>query len=384
MIKAQKDVGYPFVYKDMEATPFYVAIERGYTSTLIRLMELWPTLSSDANSPYTFLTQDGQNILHMAAVAHAAENRKAVAHAVDTRKAAADNRKEMVQSVLKYCPNKYKDKILKQKDKNGDTPLHLLISHGCFIPALIKHKGLDTMARNKRDFTPRDMLYVEDATVVDQVQIKIALDEVLTSKSGWKLWGRKIEKKADIWRCNKTPPSKRKEKDVKFEGEKKILEKQRTRDRKTYQIRTNTQILVTALTTTVAFTVGFTMPGGLHQSGEHDEGLVILSRKTAFKIFMVSDALALLMSTSSLFFYFLESMNEDLQQVSLLNASSTVLNILSISAMMVTFIAGTYVVLSATPVLAIAICIIGSLFFFLILILWIMKIVFDRYKRNKD
>ncbi|KAL1826898.1 hypothetical protein ACET3Z_005310 [Daucus carota] len=103
------------------------------------------------------------------AVPRAAENRKVVAHVVDTRKAAADNRKEMVQSVLKYCPNKYKDKILQQKDKNGDTPLHLLISHGCFIPALIKHKGLDTMARNKRDFTPRDMLYVEDATVVDQV-----------------------------------------------------------------------------------------------------------------------------------------------------------------------------------------------------------------------
>nr|XP_017233149.1 PREDICTED: uncharacterized protein LOC108207200 [Daucus carota subsp. sativus] len=448
MIKAQKDVGYPFVYKDMETTPFYVAIERGYTSTLVRLMELWPTLSSDECSPYTLVTQDSQNMLHMAAVAraratenrkdvadaidnrkvfadsrkemvqmelwpasssdayspytlipqdgknihmaaaaHAAENRKVVAHVVDivdSKKAAADNRKEMVQSVLKYCPNKYKDKILKQKDKNGDTPLHLLISHGSFIPALLKHEGLDTMARNKRDFTPRDMLYVEDATVVDQVHIKIALDEVLTSKSGWKLWGRRTEKKEDIWRCNKTPPSKRKEKDVKFEGEKKILEKQRTKDRKTYKMRTNTQILVTALTTTVTFTVGFTMPGGLHQSGEDDEGLVILSRKTAFNIFMVSDALALLMSTSSLFFYFLESMNEDLHQVSLLNASSTVLNILSISAMMVTFIAGTYVVLSGTPLLAIAICIIGSLFFLLILILWIMKIVFDRYKRNKD
>ncbi|XP_017236814.1 uncharacterized protein LOC108210071 isoform X2 [Daucus carota subsp. sativus] len=445
LIREQKDLEHPFDYENMEATPFYVAIERGYTSTLVRLLELWPDLSSDECSPYTLITQDDQNILHMAivapaaenrkavaaaadsgkemvqmelrpalssderspytfvtqdgqntlhmAVARAAENRKAVAVAVDNQKAVADavdnrkaaaNRKEMVQSILKYCPNKYKDKILKQKDKNDDTPLHLLNYHGCFIPGLIKHKGINTMERNKRDFTPRDMLYVEDATVADQVHIKIALDEVLTSKSGWKLWGKRTEKKADIWRCNKTPPSKRKEKDVKFEEEKKTLEKQRTKDRKTYKMRTNTQILVTALITTVTFTVGFTMPGGLHQSGEVDEGLVVLSKKRAFNVFMVSDALALLMSTSSLFFYFLESMNEDIHQVSLLNASSTVLNILSISAMMVTFIAGTYVVLSETPVLAIAICIIGSLFFLLILILWIIKIVFDRYKRNKD
>ncbi|XP_074346116.1 uncharacterized protein LOC141684877 [Apium graveolens] len=73
----------------------------------------------------------------------------------------------------------------------------------------------------------------------------------------------------------------------------------------------------------------FTMPGGLRQSGEVDEGLVALTKKTAFHAFMVSDALALLLSTSSLFFYFLESMYEDPHQVSKLNAASTVLNIVS-------------------------------------------------------
>ena len=217
------------------------------------------------------------------------------------------------------------------------------------------------------------------------MHIKIALDDVLTNQSVLKLCGKKTEKKMDIWKCNKTPPSKRKKKDGKFEEDKKILmdkkHEEMNRDLETYKTRTNTQILVTALITTVTFTVGFTMPGGLHQSGEVDEGLVVLSRKRAFNVFMVSDALALLMSVSSLFFYFLESMIEDPRQVSLLNASSTVLNILSIIGM----IAGTYVVLSDTPVLDIAVCIIGSLFFLLILILWIIKTVYDRHvKRNKD
>ena len=220
------------------------------------------------------------------------------------------------------------------------------------------------------------------------MHIKIALDDVQNDQSILKLWDKKGEKKKDIWECNKTTPSKRRKKDVKFDVEKnKLKEKkhaERKKDRERYKMRTNTQILVTALITTVTFTVGFTMPGGLHQSGEADEGQVILSRKGAFNVFMVSDALALLMSTSSLFFYFLESMNEDLHQVSLLNASSTVLNILSIGTMMLTFIAGTYVVLSDTPVLAIAICITGSLFFSLIL-MWIIKIAYDRcVKKNKD
>nr|XP_017233103.1 PREDICTED: uncharacterized protein LOC108207155 [Daucus carota subsp. sativus] len=128
----------------------------------------------------------------------------------------------------------------------------------------------------------------------------------------------------------------------------------------------------------------FTMPGGLHQSGEVDEGLVILSKKTAFNAFMVSDALALLLSTCSLFLYFLESMYEDPHQVSKLNAASTGLNIVSVMAMMLTFITGTYVVLSHSPAIAITVCLIGS-FFFLFIIVLLIKMIYDRHvKRNAD
>ncbi|XP_063940786.1 uncharacterized protein LOC108201513 [Daucus carota subsp. sativus] len=373
IIKAQNDLEHPFVLQEMEKTPFYLAVKHGYTSTLLRLMKLWPASSSTEGSLYTIRTQEDQNILHLAAAADSA----------DKRKAAADNRKEMVQGILKYCPKMYKDDMLKQPDSNGDTPLHLIISQGCFIPELVKYEGLDTKTRNKQGFTPMDMLYVKDAIVEDQVNIKIALDEVQNDQSVWKRWFKRAEKETDIWKCNKTTPGKRKNKDVKFEVEKKDLEqkmhKQRREDLERYKTRTNTQILVTALITTVTFTVGFTMPGGLHQSGEVGEGLVVLSRRRAFNIFMMSDALTLLMSTSSLFLYFLESMNDDLHQVSLLNTSSTVLNILSIMGMMLTFISGTYVVLSDSPALAIAVCITGSLFFFLIPFLWIIKRAYNQF-----
>nr|XP_017233106.1 PREDICTED: serine/threonine-protein phosphatase 6 regulatory ankyrin repeat subunit A-like [Daucus carota subsp. sativus] len=361
IIKALKDVKYQFVYGDMVSTPFHLAAECKYTSTVIRLMQSWPASSS----AYTAVNKNGQNILHLAAT---------------------NNKKEMIQGILKYCPEKYKDKILEQQDANGDTPLHLLISNGCFIPELIKHKGLDTMAKNKKKWTPRDMLYFQEEIIADQVQIKIALDDVQTTKS-WKFWVKNMEKKTDIDESS-VRPSRRETKDVIFNEEKKLLMDAKhgrmKKDLERYKKRTNTQIIVTALITTVTFTVGFTMPGGLHQSGEVDEGLVVLTRKTAFNAFMVSDALALLLSTCSLFLYFLESMYEDPHQVSKLNAASVGLNIVSIMAMMLTFITGTYLVLSHSLAIAITVCLIGS-FFFIFVIVLLIKLVYDRQvKRNED
>uniref|UniRef100_A0A175YGI2 PGG domain-containing protein n=1 Tax=Daucus carota subsp. sativus TaxID=79200 RepID=A0A175YGI2_DAUCS len=128
-------------------------------------MKLWPASSSTEGSLYTIRTQEDQNILHLAAAADSA----------DKRKAAADNRKEMVQGILKYCPKMYKDDMLKQPDSNGDTPLHLIISQGCFIPELVKYEGLDTKTRNKQGFTPMDMLYVKDAIVEDQYVVNAYL-----------------------------------------------------------------------------------------------------------------------------------------------------------------------------------------------------------------
>ncbi|KAL1826609.1 hypothetical protein ACET3Z_005021 [Daucus carota] len=361
IIKALKDVKYQFVYGDMVSTPFHLAAECKYTSTVIRLMQSWPASSS----AYTAVNKNGQNILHLAAT---------------------NNKKEMIQGILKYCPEKYKDEILEQQDANGDTPLHLLISNGCFIPELIKHKGLDTMAKNKKKWTPRDMLYFQEEIIADQVQIKIALDDVQTTKS-WKFWVKNMEKKTDIDESS-VCPSRRETKDVIFNEEKKLLMDAKhgrmKKDLERYKKRTNTQIIVTALITTVTFTVGFTMPGGLHQSGEVDEGLVVLTRKTAFNAFMVSDALALLLSTCSLFLYFLESMYEDPHQVSKLNAASVGLNIVSIMAMMLTFITGTYLVLSHSLAIAITVCLIGS-FFFIFVIVLLIKLVYDRQvKRNED
>lgn len=122
------------------------------------------------------------------------------------------------------------------------------------------------------------------------------------------------------------------------------------------------------------------MPGGYYQDGDM-KGTVILSNKKAFTAFMISDALALLLSTSSLFLYFIATMYEDPYEVAKLNAASTMLNIVSVIAMMLTFVAGTYVILSHSRVLAITICIISSLFFLLVVGL-LIKLRYDRKKEK--
>ncbi|WOG85561.1 hypothetical protein DCAR_0104752 [Daucus carota subsp. sativus] len=130
--------------------------------------------------------------------------------------------------------------------------------------------------------------------------------------------------------------------------------------------RANTHMVVAALVTTVALTAGFAMPGGFNGNLGPDQGSPLLLRKPAFNIFVVADTVALLFSISSLFLYFSLSFHPKKKAFFTLFALAVVLNIASIAAMMVAFIAGTYGVLSHSLVLAIAVSTLSSLFFLLV------------------
>lgn len=206
----------------------------------------------------------------------------------------------------------------------------------------------------------------------------------------WKFWGRSITGKSDRPQCvvpeSVVPERRKSKKDQAFVTAKRtLIENERVRIKNVlekYRSRTNTQIVVTALITTISFTVGFTMPGGYHQSGEPDEGLTLLSKKKSFHFCIVSDALALALSTTTLFIYFISSMHDDPDQVSKLDATSTVLNMVSVIAMMFTFMAASFVVLSHSPGLTITICVICSIFFPFIMYL-LVRMLQGRDKLNK-
>ncbi|KAL8122420.1 hypothetical protein AgCh_018949 [Apium graveolens] len=334
IVNAQESIRYQCVYREKVPTPLCVAAKEEHTSTVILLMRLLPSLCATAD-------YDGRNILHFAAM---------------------KSNKEMMYCILYYCPPNYTYRILNHKDCDGNTPLHLLIREGCFFPELMKHQGVDKKAKNKKNWTPLDMLYFEDTIVADQLLIRKWLD---LGKSSM--------------RRSLVPPSKLSKKDREFKKTEEMLMKQGL---ELYKERTSTQIVVTALIATVAFTVGFTMPGGYIQSEQKGEGLVVLSKKKVFTAFMIADALALVLSTTSLFLYFTSSMYQDPHQVSKLNAASTGLNIVSVIAMMLTFITGTNVVLSNSPALAITVCIIGCIFFLIVIVLS-LKMLYDGQRWTK-
>lgn len=145
IIDAQIRFGCHFVYKEMGSTPFHIAAEKGFTSTVILLMKLWPPESS----AYTAGDKNGQNILHLAAL---------------------QSNKEMIKDILNYCPREYKKEILNKQDKNGNTPFHLLNLRGCWVPEFINYEGLDIRVKNKEKWTPPGMLYFEDEIICDQVR----------------------------------------------------------------------------------------------------------------------------------------------------------------------------------------------------------------------
>ena len=120
-----------------------------------------------------------------------------------------------------------------------------------------------------------------------------------------------------------------------------------------------TNLLVATIIATVTFTAAFTVPGG-YESGGANSGLAVLSKRAAFKAFMIADAFAFGFSTASI----LVSM----YSVSLKRALpfcdrgrkakvALVLSRHSISALLVAFMTGTYAVVPHSLGISVAVII---------------------------
>ncbi|KAJ0080740.1 hypothetical protein Patl1_10447 [Pistacia atlantica] len=105
-------------------------------------------------------------------------------------------------------------------------------------------------------------------------------------------------------------------------------------------------MLVSILIATVTFTAAFTMPGGYQNEEGPQQGTSVLIRNAAFQAFVITDAIAMMFFLSAVFAHFVASSVTYRLRAALI----------SMVAMILAFIKGTYAVLAPSPGLAIATC----------------------------
>lgn len=144
-------------------------------------------------------------------------------------------------------------------------------------------------------------------------------------------------------------------------------------------------LVVAALIATVTFAAAFTLPGGY----KSDRGTAILAKKAAFIVFVISDAMSMVLSISAVFIHFLISLikgfelfkDEELDEkvAAKLFVVATLFTMIGMGTMIIAFITGIYAVLEPSLGLAISTCIIGLSFFYIVYLVFriILKDVED-------
>ncbi|KAJ9141384.1 hypothetical protein P3X46_031926 [Hevea brasiliensis] len=253
------------------------------------------------------------------------------------------------KSVLHYAVSSRNEEVLKaileesslisliiEKDNNGKTPVHVFKALNQPLSSFILDGDTDAYILWKKLYYSR-----EDFTTKN-------------SKDYFKVTKRRPERKTEM---------------EKKREEKLILQLEKAKD---------SHLLAATLVATVTFAAAITLPGG-YISDEKDsgKGTPILIKNSAFKAFIISDALAMALSTSSVFIYFIMVMLGYGPKYHWLLKTAFRFIFLAMGAMVVAFVTGTYAVLAPSMGLAIANCAIGLIFFLLFFYIYIRLLFCD-------
>nr|XP_016497843.1 PREDICTED: protein ACCELERATED CELL DEATH 6-like [Nicotiana tabacum] len=304
--------------------------------------------------------------------------------------AASAGDENMINELLKYCPdcwemldsrdknalhvailnNQYMlvnsllkstkwDSLADDADDDGNTPLHLLAasSYWAHVPVKLRENPIaKKMSFNKENQTPLDVALscLKRTTNKESISDSLYCDFANIGRLGRR----------------ETPVNTLDEIDIQRE----FLKRAKERETEIKGIMSAAQIhlVVATLLVTVTFAAGFTLPGGFDSdSNSPNKGMAILTRKAAFRVFVITDVIAFACSAGAIFSYFVMATNhrptsyQDYRILSALSRVAGQLQLLAMLAVVIAFVTGMYATLAHSLGLAITVCTIGCLSFLL-------------------
>ncbi|CAN6309455.1 unnamed protein product [Urochloa humidicola] len=249
-----------------DQTPLHVAAHHGSTSAIRALLQQCPDVAEMSDAA-------GRNAFHTAV---------------------ASGKTDALRCLLR---NVRPAELLNRADGEGNTPLLLAaeMSHVQSALLLVRDSRVNPCVRNRKDQTARSLLEArtaQDRTTHSEVKIRtvdgggvggqqphthLEIRSVDGEMDAYEMYLWKELKRQESKKCRKQqlPP-------VSFTLDRRTSHKYFERSVETY-------ILVATLIATVTFAATFTMPGGYDQT----KGIALHGHNTAFKIFVISNTVAM-------------------------------------------------------------------------------------------
>ncbi|KAK9284516.1 hypothetical protein L1049_023690 [Liquidambar formosana] len=213
--------------------PVHLASSEGHVDVIKKLLEYFPY-------PWELLNNNHQNILHVAA---------------------ESGKHDVVSYILK---TRRFEKMINEKDKDGNTPLHLATMN--FHPNIVLDLTWDKRVEKKFGVINNEGLTALDAALYKMEETP-SFQQQLT-------WAALKSAGASQGPASKVSNGKGKNPQAKMDD------------------YVNTLLLVSTLIATVTFAAGFTMPGRYNDS-DPDQGMAIMLKRRLFHRFVFCDTIAM-------------------------------------------------------------------------------------------